>query len=145
LIGKAHFQPLSSVPGQFSLESAERVRDLDFWARYHGPYYGFEHVELARNHGDEDLAGQAYGLWLEEKGMSDWRKYFTRSGGALGRSGYTWSLPEELHYTNFVAERTVRAVANSASAGRPFFIWSSFQDPHPPYLTSEPWASMYDP
>ena len=27
----------------------------------------------------------------------------------------------------------------------PFFLWSSFMDPHPPYLVSEPWASMYDP
>jgi uncharacterized sulfatase len=24
-------------------------------------------------------------------------------------------------------------------------IWSSFHDPHPPYIVPEPWASMYDP
>ena len=26
-----------------------------------------------------------------------------------------------------------------------FFLWSSFFDPHPPYLVPEPWDTMYDP
>ena len=28
---------------------------------------------------------------------------------------------------------------------KPFFVWASFFDPHPPYLVPEPWASMYKP
>jgi uncharacterized sulfatase len=28
---------------------------------------------------------------------------------------------------------------------QPFYLWSSFFDPHPPYVVPEPWASMYDP
>jgi uncharacterized sulfatase len=28
--------------------------------------------------------------------------------------------------------------------GKPFFLWASFFDPHPPYVVPEPWASMYD-
>lgn len=36
----------------------------------------------------------------------------------------------------------MRAVVES---GKPFFVWASFFDPHPPYLVPEPWASMYDP
>jgi arylsulfatase A-like enzyme len=32
-----------------------------------------------------------------------------------------------------------------AEAGEPFFLWSSFFDPHPPYLVPEPWDTMYDP
>lgn len=27
---------------------------------------------------------------------------------------------------------------------QPFFLCSSFHDPQPPYVLSEPWASMYD-
>jgi len=34
---------------------------------------------------------------------------------------------------------------SSVEEGKPFFVWSSFHDPHPPYLVPEPWASMYNP
>ena len=32
------------------------------------PFYGFERVELARNHTDEGHIGQHYVIWMEEKG-----------------------------------------------------------------------------
>ncbi len=78
LIGKAHFQPLASDPEgeQVSLECQPTLRDLPFWSEFHGPWYGFDHVELARNHADESHAGQHYALWLESKGVSNWRDYF---------------------------------------------------------------------
>ncbi len=28
---------------------------------------------------------------------------------------------------------------------KPFFLWLSYADPHPPYMVAEPYASMYDP
>ncbi|MGB3327394.1 MAG: sulfatase-like hydrolase/transferase, partial [Thermomicrobiales bacterium] len=56
-----------------------------------------------------------------------------------------WDLPEEFHYTTWTAERTIAAIERDVAAGVPFFTWSSFHDPHPPYLVPEPWASMYDP
>lgn len=144
LIGKAHFQPLKSIPEQTSLEAPPTLRDLDFWKGFSGPYYGFDHIELARNHADEAWAGQHYALWMEEKGLTDWRQYFQGEGGKPPRE-HSWDLPEEFHYTTFVAERTVAAIDRAAQAGEPFFSWASFQDPHPPYLVPEPWASMYDP
>ena len=58
LIGKAHFQPLTSVPGQESIEGQPTLRDLEFWKNFKGPWYGFEHIELARNHADESHVGQ---------------------------------------------------------------------------------------
>ncbi|WP_344749474.1 sulfatase family protein [Kribbella aluminosa] len=144
LIGKAHFQPLRSLADQTSLEAPPTLRDLDFWKGFSGPYYGFEHIELARNHADEAWAGQHYALWMEANGLADWRQYFQGDGGGPPRE-HCWDLPEEFHYTTFVAERTVAAIDRAALAGRPFFTWASFQDPHPPYLVPEPWASMYDP
>ena len=38
------------------------------WRSFHGPWYGFDHIELCRNHADESHAGQHYGVWLEEQG-----------------------------------------------------------------------------
>lgn len=76
LIGKAHFQPLRSTPDCESVESYPTLRDLGFWRRFnetHTPWYGFDRVELARNHADESHVGQHYAIWLEERGLTDWR------------------------------------------------------------------------
>ena len=147
LIGKAHFQPLASQPGSESIECQPTLRDLDFWRSFHGPWYGFDHVEIARNHGDESHAGQHYAIWMEEKGLTNWRDYFRAWDGRdipSGRRG-VWELPEAYHYTHWTTERTVAHLEQAADRQRPFFLWASFQDPHPPYLVPEPWASMYRP
>lgn len=144
LIGKAHFQPLQSLPDQVSLEAPPTLRDLDFWREFSGPYYGFEHIELARNHGDEYWAGQHYALWMEEQGLTNWRDYFQDEDEEATRH-YSWELPEQFHYTTFVGERSIAAIESAVAADKPFFTWASFQDPHPPYLVPEPWASMYSP
>jgi arylsulfatase A-like enzyme len=147
LIGKAHFQPLASAPGQESLECQPTLRDLDFWRQFHGPWYGFEHVEVARNHGDESHAGQHYAIWMEEHGLKNWREYFQPWPPAPGarQRQYVWELPEEFHYSRWTAERAITTMERSRHEQRPFFLWASFHDPHPPYLAPEPWASLYDP
>lgn len=68
LIGKAHFQPLKGTEEYPSCEAYPILQDLDFWRRFNGPFYGFEHVELTRNHTDKAHVGQRYGLWLEDNG-----------------------------------------------------------------------------
>ncbi len=147
LVGKAHFQPLASQPGSESLECHPTLRDLDFWRKFHGPWYGFEHVEVARNHADEHLSGQHYGVWLEEQGLKNWKDYFRpwphNPHAPLRR--HSWDLPERYHYNVWNSERAVANIERAAREARPFFLWASFMDPHPPYLVPEPWASMYRP
>ena len=155
LVGKAHFQPLASRPGMESLECQPTLRDLDFWRKFNGPWYGFQRVELARNHGDESHAGQHYAIWMEDRGLKDWRKYFHPWPRAKTGDGWTrdyfrpennaWTLPQEHHYTRWTGERTIAQIERAAAEGKSFFVWSSFHDPHPPYIVPEPWASMYDP
>jgi arylsulfatase A-like enzyme len=147
LIGKAHFQPLKSLPEQSSLEAQPTLRDLDFWRNFQGPWYGFQHIEIARNHADEAHAGQHYGIWMEETGLGNWRDYFQDwpTDPDTPRREHGWELPEEYHYSVWTAERTIANIERSVEAGKPFFLWSSFHDPHPPYLVPEPWASIYDP
>ena len=153
LIGKAHFQPLASAPGSESIECQPVLRDLDFWRDFHGPWYGFNHVETGRMHGHESHVGQHYALWLEEKGLSNWQDYFQKwprtqddkyRGPEYARGMQVWDLPEELHHSHWVGERSVANIERSAQEGKPFFLWASFFDPHPPYVVPEPWASMYD-
>ncbi|MCC7490882.1 MAG: sulfatase-like hydrolase/transferase [Fimbriimonadaceae bacterium] len=146
LLGKAHFQPLGSRPSQTSLEAQPTLRDLAFWRQFHGPWYGFDHCELARNHADEAHAGQHYGAWLEDHGLTNWQDYFEPWPPQPGRSKrlHHWDLPAELHYTTWTAERTIADLERCAAADQPFFTWASFHDPHPPYLVSAPWSTLYD-
>jgi uncharacterized sulfatase len=146
LIGKAHFQPLITTPEYPSIEAYPTLHDLDFWREFQGPYYGFEHIELLRNHTSEAHAGQHYALWLEERAGSGWRDHFQPPTGSWDPDRqHRWTLPEALHYNAWIAERTTAFIDRSAGADRPFFAWASFPDPHPPYLVPEPWDTMYDP
>ena len=150
LIGKAHFQPLSSRPAMESIECQPILRDLDFWRGFHGPWYGFEHVEVARNHTCEAHSGQHYAIWMEDNGLPNWLDYFEdwppnpQKRKHLHRKR-DWDLPEEFHYTRWTGQRTIAQIERAAAEDRPFFVWSSYHDPHPWCMVSQPWASMYDP
>jgi len=150
LIGKAHFQPLASRPGMESVECQPTMRDLDFWRGFHGPWYGFEHVETHRNHACESHAGQHYAIWMEENGLPNWRDYFDewphhREKIRRRHGQRRWDLPEKFHYSRWTAERAIATLERFVAEGRPFLAWASFADPHPPYMVPEPWAGMYDP
>ncbi len=145
LVGKAHFQPLQSTDEYPSLEAYPTLQDLDFWADFEGPFYGFDHIELARNHTDEAHVGQHYALWMEEKGLSNWRDYFLQPTGRVESQRHKWLIPEQYHYNAWIAERSKTLISQYHDADEPFFLWASFFDPHPKYLVPEPWDRMYDP
>ncbi len=150
LVGKAHFQPLATRYGMESIECQPVLRDLDFWREFRGPWYGFREVETARMHACESHAGQHYAIWMEEKGLDNWLDYFedwprTAEKSKKLRGSRSWDLPEEFHYTTWTGERTVAQIEAAVDDDRPFFVWASFHDPHPPYVVSEPWAGMYNP
>ncbi|UJF33798.1 sulfatase family protein [Paenibacillus hexagrammi] len=146
LVGKAHFQPLKSTEEYPSLEAYPTLQDLDFWKTFHGPFYGFDHVELARNHTNESHVGQHYALWMEQQGCTNWRDYFLPPTGTMDPSlTYKWPIPEKYHYNTWIAERTNALLAEYQASEEPFFMWASFFDPHPEYLAPEPWDTMYDP
>ncbi len=145
LVGKAHFHPTRTTDEFPSLESMPLLQDLNFWRGFHGPFYGFDHVELARNHTDEYLVGQHYALWMEENGCPNWRDYFRPPVGNNDRQRWRWEIPERYHYDTWITERVIALVDEFHNQNLPFFLWASFFDPHPPYLAPEPWDTMYDP
>lgn len=72
-------------------------------------------------------------------------------GWAAGQHGRKYSYgtvdrrPEECT-TALVADQAVQFLREHARpGGQPFLGWVSFPDPHEPYYTPEPYASMYDP
>jgi uncharacterized sulfatase len=89
---------------------------------------------------------------MEEKGLTNWRDYFQNSWGKFSYGEppnpsqyHRWDFPEEFHMNTWIAERTNARMDFAKANKRPFFLWASFFDPHPPYLVPEPWDSMYDP
>lgn len=170
LVGKAHFMPLAGNASFPTLEGYPVLQDLDFWRKFHGPFYGFNHIDLARNHGDEGHVGQHYALWMMEKLKSEGRdslewqnwfrapfikniKYDDAMQGILDMYGAkypkaqrgAWNCPEEYHLNAWIADVSKKRIDEAIERNKPFFIWSSFFDPHPPYLVPEPWDKMYNP
>lgn len=146
LIGKAHFQQIKQTEEYPSLESDPLLWDLPFWEDFNEKFYGFDHVELARNHTNEHLVGQHYALWMEESGCENWRDYFLAPTGNMDPDKkHKWDIPEKYHYNTWIAERTNALLDEYVENDENFFLWSSFFDPHPPYLVPEPWCDMYDP
>jgi arylsulfatase A-like enzyme len=51
-------------------------------------------------------------------------------------------LPAHLHHTAWVADRSIDFLKRR-DGQRPFFLWSSFIKPHPPFETPNPWGRLY--
>ena len=119
LVGKAHFQPLQGTQEFPSLEAWPLLQDLDYWRDFHGPFYGFEHVELARNHTTEAHVGQHYALWMEAQGLDNWRDYYETPTGNNDDQVRTWLIPERYHYNAWIAERSNAMLEQYAAAEEP--------------------------
>jgi arylsulfatase A-like enzyme len=166
LIGKAHFQPYGmfadaqhtprkearSLPGW---PDAYRLEEIDVWNHtagrpITGPYYGFQHTELTLYHGDQ--VGGDYAAWLRAKDPDAHR--LCGPANAWPDARYTvrdaWRtrLPEELHSSAYIAERTCAWLTAQASAPaddqKPFFLVCSFPDPHHPFTPPGKYWDMYN-
>lgn len=174
LAGKVHLQNMTGRPPSMAREGSPEVRadagqdeawlgmwqdgsydqeNTQLWAEdpNHGldlPYYGFEGVDLCTMHGD--VVG------------GDWRRWATAQVPDLGSligpenatpdqrysvpQSYRTRLPEALYPTTYVAERTMAALDRLAEdRDTPFFLVSSFPDPHHPFTPPGHYWDMYDP
>jgi len=152
-VGKAHLATngvfrRSRSPYMETIANSRHMKD-----DWYGPYMGFEHVELLQlghfpfGYGPAPL-GLHYGRFLASHGGA--LRNFLRAAprrALVGspRAPQTWhsSLPEELHPTTWVADRTIERLR--ALRGRPFFLWCSFADPHHPFDPPAPWCRRVDP
>lgn len=161
LIGKAHFQPYGMfaeaqhAPRQEAhlfpgWPQAYRCEDLEVWrssgARpITGPYYGFSHTELTLYHGDQ--VGGDYTAWLHAKNpaaadLCGPERAWPDARYTV-RDAWRTRLPEELHPSAYIAERTGAWLAARAESRKPFFLVCSFPDPHHPFTPPGKYWDMY--
>ncbi len=132
--GKMHLTPFFSPPSYGYPESQLHwQRDPESLRDWHGPYYGFEHVDLAFTHGQ--LSQGHYRLWLRENHPEVYRAA-TESEHPEVIPGlkdlYPADVPLELHPTMWLAER-FESYLEDAAGNAPFMAFIGFPDPHHPW------------
>ncbi len=170
LVGKCHLQNMTETPptrrrgdvaesaelqatADTRTEAAYQQESMACWRDpRHGvrvPYYGFEHVELCLEHGDQ--VGGDYRRWLQERGIDQASSTGPQRPGALrgviAPQSWRTGLDEDHYPSAFVRDRTIDwLTAHSRdSADRPFYLQCSFPDPHHPFTPPGRWFDAYRP
>lgn len=113
-IGKMHFRPVRRHHGFHRMELMEEIPDF---------------------RQDDD-----YLMYLQENGYGHKREVHGVRN-LLYHLPQVSVIPEEHHGSTWVADRTIDFL--SKNRDKPFFCWSSWIAPHPPWNPPEPFASMY--
>ena len=116
-IGKRHFTPDPQAPRGF--QTLERQEEIV-----------------------EDLRQDDYLQYLQANGCG----YAIEAHGVRGEAYYVpqiSSLPPKHHPTQWIGDRTVAWLKTEGTGERPFFLYSSFIHPHPPFSPPTPWHKLY--
>lgn len=116
-IGKRHFMPDHNATRGF--ETLERQEEM-----IHSP----EEDEYRRYLNDHGYA------WLASPHGLRSEMYYVPQPSVL---------PAEHHPTQWVGDRSCAFIENEAHADRPWYLYSSFIHPHPPFAPPSPWHLLY--
>ena len=165
-IGKSHVQPMTSHPavprvdpktlgildeawkddgGDYGEETPERYAGNTPYA-FKLPYYGYDHVDMVTNHGDQ--AHGHYDQWLRSRSpqAKAWRQAASQLPHAYEcPQAVRTPIPEELYPTNFIRDRAVEWLAATRGDDQPFFAFVSFPDPHHPFTPPGKYWDLYKP
>jgi len=152
-VGKLHLRRFGPVHGRPIAEHdpAQHPEVRDLWlngaiSELPTPYYGIQTADFVGAHGGGVFGD--YLNWLQHahptavKLLSPDHARVPPSGA---EQSYKMALPAELHYTPWVADRSIDFLRRAANGDDPFFLWCSFSDPHHPYGPPAPYDSLYDP
>ncbi|MEM8737048.1 MAG: sulfatase-like hydrolase/transferase [Planctomycetota bacterium] len=105
------------------------------------PAYGFEHLEVGE--ADQMYPHDDHWNFLRRSdplGYVDYMNELYKHGHA---AGYTSALPEPLHHSTWVTDRTLNWLSDTRTDDEPFFLNVGYFDPHHAFNPIEPWASMF--
>lgn len=152
LVGKAHF----STSHNFEPSGTPECRDSmqNFNENWHGPYMGFDRLEMVVEGHNAHLPlappnGQHYERWFDAGGKNAARNdmYLKQARPDTIRAPQTWhsGLPPAWHNSSWVGDRTIARLNELSKANKPFCLWASFPDPHHPFDCPLPWSLLHDP
>lgn len=143
-IGKLHLCPTQAAP-ELNHPENHWLWDEGKFDDWHGPYYGFEHVDLSLHHGESGAHGH-YRNWLREVApeVDAALKQPTPPKPVPGLGDlYPGRIPEEYHHSTWVGEKTAEFFSSDQAKEKPFFLWMSFPDPHHPFTPPESLAEEF--
>jgi arylsulfatase A-like enzyme len=140
-------QAAAPEPGRYDQEYAQRWR-ADSGRAMDLPYYGFEQVDLAIEHGDQ-VDGH-YSGWLAARAADPdalrGPKNALPAPDIVCPQAWRTRLPEALYPTSYVADKTIERLEDFArTRDRPFLLKCSFPDPHHPFTPPGRYWDMYRP
>lgn len=147
-VGKLHYQPLLA-PHDLGMPES-----LAYWqnpnsAKWHGPYYGFEHVDLVLGEANESTKAGHYADWLKSNFPEVVNLYEPHAipGSQAKDLQEVWksAVPAEYHYTNWIAERAADFISTRTARADPYCLFVSFPDPHHPFAPPRPYCDMFEP
>ena len=168
-IGKSHLQNIEIRPPQIPREGqpkhAHEARressgrhGQEVWTRWEEdpswdvttPFYGFESVDLCIHHADQEFGHWRRWLRSQIPGADKLvgpANAIPTPDYELSRVQQAWRtrVPEECYPTAWIADRTIARLREHAQSGKPFFIHSSFPDPHHPYTPPGKYWDMFRP
>src|SRR5688572_8416253 len=121
----------------------QAIGKMHFWPvrEHHGHHRMWLSEEIPRTPDEDeflaDLIAAGYGHAEEPHGIRHELYYVPQVS----------QLPEERHTTAWTGRRTVEYLEEHVRErkGEPFFCWTSFIKPHPPFDPPVPWHTLYKP
>ncbi len=102
--------------------------------------WGFESRDLSEE-GEGRVGWDDYHRFLDDQGAA----HVQAAHGLRGEFYYIpqpSQLPAPLHHSAWVVDRSIEFLRRR-DRRRPFFLWSSFIKPHPPFESPAPWHKLY--
>lgn len=141
LFGKPHFVSRMHEAAHIAGRSDPTP---EFFRNHRGPYLGFQTVAAALHHTINGVPDCHYRAWLEEQGV-DYAQWFPDVNGRHDHAAVgAWNIPVPYHDSTWITNTTLEFLRERAASGRPWFCWSSYNDPHEPFVCPEPWYSSVD-
>lgn len=103
---------------------------------------GFQTRERQEELSPDKLENEPYYQMLKENGFD----YTYEAHGVRGPMYYLPQpsrLPAKFHPTQWIGDRTVAFIQENTE--QPWYLFSSFVHPHPPFAPPVPWHKVYDP
>ena len=111
---------------------------------FHGRHHGLRDL-MTMEEGVKNWVDDDYIQYLMENGVRT--RYPKGFRDLLYMQPQTCGIPAEHHMNTWVADRSVDFLREHTRHrnDQPFFLWSSWISPHPPFAPCEPYDDMYDP